>query len=143
MKVHCISPGAWSTSGNDASGALAHPVYYVFFWDFRDDGSFTAEHYELVGAASVTEAIAWQERNAGSRMSATLLCVPDGADPGAGAGADAGASAGADGGANADSGDCADAGAPRGSLYLLHGDYPEGLDTDFVPDFGWRMYSDG
>lgn len=143
MKVHRISPGTWSTPANEASAALAHPVYYVFFWDFRDDGSFTAEHYEIAGAASVTEAISWQEDNAGSRMSATLLCVPDGADPGAGAGADAGASAGADGGASADSGDCADAGAPRGSLYLLHGNYPEGLDTGFVPDFGWRMYSDG
>lgn len=140
MKVHCISPGAWSTPGNDASGALAHPVYYVFFWDFRDGGSFTAEHYELVGAASVTEAIAWQERNAGSRMSATLLCVPDGADPGADTGAGGGANT--DSGDWADSGDCADAGAPRGSLYLLHGDYPEGLDTDFVPDFGFRIYSD-
>lgn len=125
MKVHRISPGTWSTPANEASGALAHPVYYVFFWDFRDDGSFTAEHYEIAGAASVTEAISWQEDNAGSRMSATLLPVPDGTGPGAGGDA------------------WTDAGTPRGSLYLLNGDYPEGFDTDFVPDFGWRMHSDG
>lgn len=60
--------------------ALKRPDYYVIFWETRKLNGDGPEYrlrlaYRLIGCPSVVEAIAWEERNANGRESATLLPV--------------------------------------------------------------------
>lgn len=115
MNVYKVAPGHWLTPSSDSSGKLASPYYYVFFWSAGEEtGHLVEECFKVVGARSVLDAIRWQEANAGSRKSATLLLVP----------------------ANTDSG------TAQMSLCLLNGEYPEGWEIEPKPDFGWTLWSD-
>lgn len=114
MNVYKITPGNWLTPGNDSSGKLASPDYYVFFWSAGDDeGYFVQECFKVVGTASVMDAIRWQEANANGRTSATLLPVPTKTD----------------------------SGTPHMSLYLLNGVYPPRIEMESKPDFGWILWA--
>ena len=83
MNVYKVTPGNWLTPGNDSSGKLASPDYYVFFWSAGDDESYLVQEcFKVVGTASIMDAIRWQEANANGRKSATLLPVPAKTDSG-------------------------------------------------------------
>ncbi|KQB86297.1 hypothetical protein Clow_01216 [Corynebacterium lowii] len=116
MDVKDYINSAILTPENDVSGELKNPEYCVTFWKEEEsddlESRFSTRRYKCSHATGIMEVISWAEDNVKPKESIAILFIQV----------------------------CVDEQGERyDSMHLVHGVYPEGVETSPGADFSWTM----